>query len=239
MGDLGETWSEVTGAAGAEAAARSYEHMVKTWIMVDLGETWGEVAQAAGAAEAAARTYQRAKDDPALSEEERIHARDQYKEAAKRLDGALRSAKVREQDGLWSEVMDAAQRAQTAGHAFLSAKHDLERPESERREAKKAYGRAKSRVASLVLELKITPTPEAAVSEQGAKEPEPAETPEDVPETPESSGGEPAAAVSEESMPGSQSAEASAEVSEPTNAAEGQQEEPEGSGPPSWDGGSN
>ena len=40
MGDLGEAWNEVTGAAGAEAAARSYEQMVKTWIMVDLGETW-------------------------------------------------------------------------------------------------------------------------------------------------------------------------------------------------------
>jgi hypothetical protein len=90
-----------------------------------------------------------------------------------------------------------------------------------------------------MLELKIMLTPEAAVSERGAEEPEPAETPENIPETVGSFGGVPAAAVSEESMPGSQSAEASAEASGPTNAAEGQQEEPEGSGPPSWDGGSN
>ena len=116
MGDLGETWSEVTETAdAAEAAARTYEQMVRSWIMADLGETWSEVAQAAGAAEAAARTYQQAKDDPARSEEERLQARSEYKQATTRLYEALRSAKVEEHDGLWNEVMDAVQRAQELG----------------------------------------------------------------------------------------------------------------------------
>jgi len=262
MGDLGETWGEVTGAAGAaEAAARTYQQMVKTWIMADLGETWRGVTEAAGAAEAAARTYQQAKDDPSRSEEERLQARNEYKQATKRLDEALRTVKVQEHDGLWSEVMDAAQRAQTAGHAFFSLKHDLERPESERTQAKEAYAQAKNRVASLMVELKIMPTPEAAVSEEDAREPESAAIPEEVPEIPAAEQGErepeltetpaevseaaespeeePELAVSEESLPETEFVETEEEVSEPTSEEEGPQQEPEGSSPLSGDVGSN
>ena len=227
MGDLGETWSEVTGTAGAaEAAARTYEQMVKTWIKADLGETWKEVAQTAGAAEAAARTYQQAKDDPARSEEARLHARDEYKQATTRLYEALRTAKIQEHDGLWHEVMDAVQRAQVAGHAFFSAKHDFRLSDPERREAKEAYAKAKSRLVVLLAELKVVPPPEAIVPTAEGPEPGPAEASEETLEP----------AISEEGQEPTEGGEAPGEVSEPAAAEEGEElEEP---GPPSGEAGS-
>ena len=42
MANLGDTWNEVTEAAGAtEAAARTYQQMVRRWIIADLGSSWG------------------------------------------------------------------------------------------------------------------------------------------------------------------------------------------------------
>ena len=148
--------------------------------MANLGDSWNEVAEAAGAAQAAARTYQQAKEDPARLEDERVQARNEYKNATKRLYEALREAKVQEHDGLWSEVLEAVQHAQAAGHTFFSSKHDLERSEPERAQAKEAYAKAKSRLTSLLVELKIVPPPEAAVPEAGRKEAEVAEAPEEV-----------------------------------------------------------
>ena len=183
MGDLGETWSEITGTAGAtEAAAQTYEQMVKTWIKADLGETWSQVAGAAGAAETTARTYQQAKDDPARSEEERLQARNEYRQATTRLYEALRTAKIQEHDGLWNEVMDAVQRAQIAGHTFFSLKHDFHSSDSERREAKEAYAKAKSRLVVLLAELKIAVPPEAITPTAEGQEPGPAEPSEQTPE---------------------------------------------------------
>ena len=227
MGDLGETWSEVTGTAGAaEAAARTYEQMVKTWIKADLGETWKEVAEAAGGAEAAARTYQQAKDDPARSEEERLQARNEYKRATKRLYEALRTAKIQEHDGLWNEVMDAVQRAQAAGHAFFSVKHDFRLSDPERREAKEAYAKAKNRLVVLLAELKIVLPPEAIAPIAAGEEPGPTEWSEETLEP----------AISEEGQEPTEGGEAPGEVSEPATTEEGQ--EPEEPGPPSGEAGS-
>ena len=151
--------------------------------MADLGDTWNEVAEAAGAAQAAARTYQQLREDPACLEDERVQARNEYKNATKHLYEALREAKVREHDGLWSEVLEAVQHAQAAGHTFFSSKHDLERSEPEQAQLKEAYAKAKSRLTSLLVELKIVPPPEAAVPEAAKEEAEVAETPVEVPES--------------------------------------------------------
>jgi chromosome segregation ATPase len=150
--------------------------------MADLGDTWNEVAEAAGAAQEAARTYQQLREDPARAEDERGQARNEYKNATKRLYEALREAKVQEHDGLWSEVLEAVEHAQAAGHTFFSSKHDLDRSEAERAQVKEAYAQAKGRLISLLVELKIVPPPEAAVPEEGKKESEVAETPEEVSE---------------------------------------------------------
>ena len=64
-----------------------------------------------------------------------------------------------------------SEHAQVAGHPFFSSKHDLERPESKRAETKEAYAKAKSRLTSLLVELKIVPPPEDAVPEEGKEEP--------------------------------------------------------------------
>lgn len=183
--------------------------------MADLGETWSEVTEAAGATEAAARTYQQAKEDPSRAEEERLQARSEYKQATKRLYEALREAKVQEHDGLWSEVMDAVQRAQAAGHIFLSQKHDPRLPESERLTAKEAYVQAKSRLVSLLGELKIVAAPETAEPKDEVSEP----------------------ASSEEGQGPAEVAETPEEASEPPAEEQGQ-EEPEAPGPPSWEAGS-
>ena len=157
--------------------------MVKTWIKADLGETWSQVAGAAGAAETTARTYQQAKDDPARSSEERLQARNEYRQATTRLYEALRTAKIQEHDGLWNEVMDAVQRAQIAGHTFFSPKARLPTPlDSERREAKEAYAKAKSRLVVLLAELKIAVPPEAITPTAEGQEPRPAEPSEQTPE---------------------------------------------------------
>ena len=150
--------------------------------MADLGDIWNEVAEAAGAAQAAARTYQQLREDPARLEDERGQARNEYRQATKRVYKTLREAKLQEHDGLWSEVLEAVEHAQTAGHTFFSLKHDPGRPESERAQVKEAYAQAKGRLTSLLVELKVVPPPEAAVPEEGKKESEVAETPEEIPE---------------------------------------------------------
>ena len=150
--------------------------------MADLGETWNEVTEAAGAAQAAARTYQQLREDPARADDERVQARNEYKQATKRLYGALRDAKVHEHDGLWSEVLEAVEHAQAAGHTFFSLKHDPERSEPQRAQAKEAYATAKSRLTSLLIELKIVPPPEATAPKEERGEPEVPETPEEVSE---------------------------------------------------------
>jgi len=150
--------------------------------MADWGETWNKVAETACGAQEAARSYQQISEDPARSEDERVQAKNEYKQATKHLYEALRQAKVQEYDGLWNEVPEAAQHAQDAAHTFSSLKHDLERSESERIEVKEAYAKAKSQLAALLVELKIVPPPEAAVPEEGKKESEVAETPEEISE---------------------------------------------------------
>ena len=150
--------------------------------MADLGDTWNEVAEAAGAAQEAARTFQQLREDPARAEDERGQARNEYRQATKRVYKTLREAKLQEHDGLWSEVLEAVEHAQAAGHTFFSLKHDLERSEAERAQAKEAYTKAKSWLTSLLVELKVVPPPEAAVPEEGKKESEVAETPEEVSE---------------------------------------------------------
>ena len=150
--------------------------------MADLGDTWNEVAEAAAAAQEAARSYQQVREDPARSEDERAQARNEYKNATKRLYEALREAKVQEHDGLWSEVLEAAQHAQAAGHSFFSQKHDLGLSESERAQIKEAYAKAKGRLISLLVELKIVPPAEAAIPEAGKKDSEVAKTGEEVSE---------------------------------------------------------
>ena len=148
--------------------------------MADLGDTWNEVAEAAGAAQEAARTYQQLREDPARAEDERVQARNEYRQATKRVYKTLREAKLQEHDGLWSEVREAVERAQAAGHTFFSLKHDLERSEAERAQVKEAYAQAKGRLIALLVELKVVPPPEAAVPEAGKEESEVAEAPEEV-----------------------------------------------------------
>lgn len=227
MGDLSEAWSEVTGTAGAEAAARSYERMAKTWIPADLGETWGEVARAASTAEASARAYQQARNDPAHSDADRLRARSEYKEATKRLHLALRTARAQEGDELWGEVIDAAQRAQAAGHTFFVVKHDPSRPKSERTNAREAYAQAKSRVASLMVELEIMPRAQADGSAYSAEELDSAETPELA--------SEPSDAEQEPEPTSTENSEWAQEISEPGPEEQSQEQKPEESNPPSWD----
>jgi hypothetical protein len=133
--------------------------------MADLGETWSQVSEAAGAVETAARTYQQAKEDSSRSEAERLQASSEYRQATKRLYEALRSAKMQEHDGLWNEVTEAVQQAQAAGRTFLSQKHNFALPESELAQTKEAYAQAKSRLASLLVDLKIVPPSETAIPE--------------------------------------------------------------------------
>ena len=65
-------------------------------------------------------------------------------------------------------MLESVQHAQVAGHPFFSSKHDLERPESKRAEAKEVYAKAKSWLTSLLVELKIGPPPEVAVFPQAS-----------------------------------------------------------------------
>jgi hypothetical protein len=148
--------------------------------LTDLGETWTKVAEAARRAEEAARTYQRVREDPSTAEETRLQARDDHAQTTDRLHDALWVARVQEQDGLWSEVQDAAQRAQAAGQRLFSQRHELSSLGSERLEAEEAYTLAKSQLVSLFVQLQVVPQPEPIAPIAEEEELEAAESREQV-----------------------------------------------------------
>jgi hypothetical protein len=170
--------------------------------MAELGDSWNDIVKAAQAAQEAASGYEQAKQDPERSESERSQAREEYKQARARAYQTLREARVREHDGLWSEVLEAVQHAQAAARTYVSAKHDPERSEPQWAAATEAYGKAKDRLLGLLAELKIVKPAEATAAEEekaAAEAPAPAEEekPEEAPE--------PAAqaeAAGEEAVPG-------------------------------------
>jgi hypothetical protein len=76
---------------------------------------------------------------------------------------SLMRAKDLETAGLWSEVVSAAQEAQSASHAYLDSKYDPERRLSERNEDYQAYLGARNRLVTALAELKIVRFPEPRV----------------------------------------------------------------------------
>ena len=64
---------------------------------------------------------------------------------------------------MWSEVVSAAQEAQSASHAYLDSKYDPARRLSERTEDYQAYLGARNRLVTALAELKIIRFPEPRV----------------------------------------------------------------------------
>ena len=76
---------------------------------------------------------------------------------------SLMRAKDLETAGLWSEVVSAAQEAQSASHAYLDSKYDPARRLSERTEDYQAYLGARNILVTALAELKIIRFPEPRV----------------------------------------------------------------------------